>query len=79
MSRKVNADCTPEEVKRAFRVFSSDAPFGMIRVSDLERALQEYGKEHLSAEEAHALVSQIDCENGFFNFSDYVDVMMGSK
>ncbi len=76
MSRKVNADYSPEEVKRSFKVFAGNAPDGFIRVSDLEKALQRYGKERLSPEEARKLVSQVESHDGLFGYSDYVNMMM---
>merc|ERR1711918_322528 len=79
MSRKVNADYTTEEVRKAFKVFSGNAPDGQIRVKDLERALQVYGKEKLTPEEAKNLVAQIECVNGFFNYDEYVTMMMADN
>ncbi|CAK9059443.1 unnamed protein product, partial [Durusdinium trenchii] len=40
MCRKVNTDYTADEVRKAFKVFSGNAPDGCIRVKDLEQALQ---------------------------------------
>eukprot|EP00438_Fugacium_kawagutii_P026200 Skav223830 [mRNA] locus=scaffold1256:39800:45640:- [translate_table: standard] len=42
------------------KVFAGNAPDGCIRVKDLEQALQAYGREKLTAEEAKNLVAQID-------------------
>merc|ERR1712118_326043 len=76
MSRKVNADYTVDEVRKAFKVFAGNAPDGFVRVKDLERAPQVYGKEKLTEEEAKNLVSQIECVDGNFNYADYVNMMM---
>ncbi|CEL99811.1 unnamed protein product [Vitrella brassicaformis CCMP3155] len=79
MSRKVNADYTPDEVRRAFKVFSGDAPEGQIRVADLEKALITYGHEKLSEDEGRTLVSQLDSADGMFNYTDYIQMMMLSS
>ena len=77
MSRKVNADYTVDEVQKAFKVFAGNAPEGHIKVSDLEKALQTYGKDKLSEEEAKNLVAQIEANaDGLFNYSDYVSMML---
>mmetsp|Transcript_6389 Transcript_6389/g.13797 ORF Transcript_6389/g.13797 Transcript_6389/m.13797 type:complete len:152 (+) Transcript_6389:46-501(+) len=76
MSRKVNADYTADEVKKAFRVFAGPEKEGCIKVGDLERALQVYGREKLTEEEAKNLVSQIDAQDGIFNYAEYVNMMM---
>ena len=77
MSRKVNADYSVDEVRKAFKVFSNSAPDGYIRVADLEKALQTYGKEKLSDEEAKNLCSQIETNSeGLFNYADYVNLML---
>merc|ERR1719356_1245882 len=76
MCRKVNADYTSEEVKKAFRVFSGNAPEGTIRVKDLEKALQVYGREKLTAEEAKNLVAQIESVDGHFRYDEYINMMM---
>mmetsp|Transcript_128122 Transcript_128122/g.370912 ORF Transcript_128122/g.370912 Transcript_128122/m.370912 type:complete len:168 (+) Transcript_128122:111-614(+) len=76
MCRKVNTDYTSDEVRKAFKIFSSDAPDGQIRVKDLEKALQIYGREKLTADEAKNLVAQIESDNGFFKYDEYVRMMM---
>merc|ERR1719162_1635695 len=64
MCRKVNTDYTSEEVRKAFKVFAGNAPEGYIRRKDLEKALQVYGREKLTAEEAKNLVAQIETVDG---------------
>merc|ERR1719453_2043921 len=76
MCRKVNTEYTAEEVRKAFKVFSGSAPDGSIRVKELEKALQVYGREKLSAEEAKNLVAQIECVDGQFKYDEYVTMMM---
>mmetsp|Transcript_73382 Transcript_73382/g.192404 ORF Transcript_73382/g.192404 Transcript_73382/m.192404 type:complete len:156 (-) Transcript_73382:86-553(-) len=76
MCRKVNTDYTSDEVRKAFKVFSGNAHDGSIRVRDLEKALQTYGREKLTAEEAKNLVAQIECVDGCFRYDDYVNMMM---
>mmetsp|Transcript_87200 Transcript_87200/g.241823 ORF Transcript_87200/g.241823 Transcript_87200/m.241823 type:complete len:171 (+) Transcript_87200:68-580(+) len=76
MCRKVNTDYTADEVRKAFRVFAGNAPDGSIRVKDLERALQVYGREKLTAEEAKNLVAQIESVDGHFRYDEYINMMM---
>merc|ERR1719316_1355320 len=76
MCRKVNTDYTADEVRKAFKVFAGSAPDGSIRVKDLEKALQVYGREKLTAEEAKNLVAQIECVDGHFKYDEYVTMMM---
>mmetsp|Transcript_75019 Transcript_75019/g.139980 ORF Transcript_75019/g.139980 Transcript_75019/m.139980 type:complete len:163 (-) Transcript_75019:78-566(-) len=76
MCRKVNTDYTADEVRKAFKVFAGTAPDGSIRVKDLEKALQVYGREKLTPEEAKNLVAQIECVDGYFKYDEYVTMMM---
>eukprot|EP00449_Zooxanthella_nutricula_P015545 CAMPEP_0198546120 /NCGR_PEP_ID=MMETSP1462-20131121/66320_1 /TAXON_ID=1333877 /ORGANISM="Brandtodinium nutriculum, Strain RCC3387" /LENGTH=163 /DNA_ID=CAMNT_0044276549 /DNA_START=23 /DNA_END=514 /DNA_ORIENTATION=+ len=76
MCRKVSTDYTSDEVRKAFKVFSNTAPEGCIRVKDLEKALQMYGREKLSAEEAKNLVAQVESVDGLFKYDEYVRMMM---
>ena len=46
MSRKVNANYTPAQVKNAFKIFESTAtPPGYIKVEELKAALCQYSKD----------------------------------
>ena len=46
MSRKVNANYTPSQVKNAFKIFESTAsPPGYIKVEELKAALCQYSKD----------------------------------
>merc|ERR1740129_328219 len=76
MCRKVNTDYSADEVRKSFRVFAGGAPDGSIRVKDLEKALQTYGREKLTAEEAKNLVAQIEAVDGLFRYDEYVTMMM---
>jgi calmodulin len=76
MCRKVNTDYTADEVQKAFNVFAGDAPEGFIKRKDLEKALQLYGHEKLSPEEAANLVAQIECVGGMFHYQEYISMMM---
>mmetsp|Transcript_46728 Transcript_46728/g.138033 ORF Transcript_46728/g.138033 Transcript_46728/m.138033 type:complete len:164 (-) Transcript_46728:32-523(-) len=76
MCRKVNTDYSADEVRKAFKVFSGTAQDGCIRVKDLENALQTYGREKLSLEEAKNLIAQIETVDGCFRYDDYVNMMM---
>eukprot|EP00002_Diphylleia_rotans_P010472 TRINITY_DN2095_c0_g1_i1.p1 TRINITY_DN2095_c0_g1~~TRINITY_DN2095_c0_g1_i1.p1 ORF type:complete len:154 (-),score=43.59 TRINITY_DN2095_c0_g1_i1:432-893(-) len=76
MSRKVNANYTPEEVKAAFKTFQNDCNPGFVRISDLKKALQIYGSEKLTAQQADELLAQMDPEGqDLVNYVDYVNVM----
>mmetsp|Transcript_31721 Transcript_31721/g.80120 ORF Transcript_31721/g.80120 Transcript_31721/m.80120 type:complete len:159 (-) Transcript_31721:191-667(-) len=79
MCRKVNTDYSADEVRKAFKVFAGPAPEGCIRVNDLEKALQVYGREKLSVEEARNLVAQIDVTDGFFRYDEYITMMMADR
>merc|ERR1719492_222968 len=79
MCRKVNTDYTSDEVRKAFRVFSGNAPEGCIRVKDLEKALQTYGREKLTPEEAKNLVAQIECVDGHSRYDEYINMMMADR
>jgi len=79
MCRKVNTDYTSEEVRKAFKVFAGNAPEGYIRRKDLEKALQCYGRDKLTQDEAANLVAQIECTNGMFHFDEYVNMMMADS
>merc|ERR1719277_1014523 len=79
MCRKVNTDYSAEEVRKAFKVFADNAPEGYIRVKDLEKALQVYGREKLTAEEAKNLVAQIECVDNMFKYDEYVTMMMADR
>mmetsp|Transcript_15074 Transcript_15074/g.32459 ORF Transcript_15074/g.32459 Transcript_15074/m.32459 type:complete len:166 (-) Transcript_15074:137-634(-) len=79
MCRKVNTDYTSDDVRKAFKVFAGTAPEGTIRVKDLEKALQVYGREKLSAEEAKNLVAQIECVDGHFRYDEYITMMMADR
>mmetsp|Transcript_47658 Transcript_47658/g.120771 ORF Transcript_47658/g.120771 Transcript_47658/m.120771 type:complete len:162 (+) Transcript_47658:92-577(+) len=79
MCRKVNTDYSSDEVRKAFKVFSGSAPDGCIRTKDLEKALQVYGREKLSAEEAKNLVAQIESVDGNFRYDEYITMMMQDR
>merc|ERR1712098_722086 len=79
MCRKVNTDYSSDDVRKAFKVFAGSAPEGSIRVKDLEKALQVYGREKLTAEEAKNLVAQIESVDGLFRFDEYITMMMADR
>eukprot|EP00946_MAST-07B_sp_MAST-7B-sp1_P002463 g2463.t1 len=77
MSRKVNADYTREQVKRAFRTFSLGAPSGMVSLDAVKDALMNYGTEKLDKEQVEELVAQLETNaDGFLNYEEYVEMMM---
>ena len=57
MSRTVNTDYTPAELRKSFKYFEGDAPPGYVHVKDLTRALRLYGTEPLDEAEAEDLVA----------------------
>ena len=60
MSRKVQAEYTPEQLKAAFKVFESDelGP-GWVKTETLEHALITYGEDRMTPEEAAELLSAV--------------------
>ena len=64
MSRRVQADYTPEQLKAAFKVFETDnVPPGYVSTEVLEHALTTYGSEKLEPGEAIDLLATVDPEN----------------
>lgn len=80
MSRKVQATYPKDQVKVAFHVFESKScPPGHVRADELIHALQAYGPEKLSKQQATDLVRQLDVDqNGLINYEEYVNMMMSS-
>ena len=77
MSRKVNASYSSEEVIEAFRLFAGDSPPGHISLEQLEIALTQYGTNKLTIDKAIKLIENLETdENGYFNFDQYVNLMM---
>ena len=77
MSRKVNADYTSDQVKRAFRTFSLGAPSGMVSLDAVKDALLNYCTEKLDKEQVEELVAQLETNaDGFLNYEEYVEMMM---
>ena len=63
MSRRVQADYTPEQLCGAFKVFETDnVPSGYVATEVLEHALTTYGVDKLTPEEAAELLSTVDPE-----------------
>jgi len=77
MSRKVQADYTPDQLKSAFKVFESDdLNPGWVKTDVLEHALTTYGNDRLSIEEATELLSTVDPDNtGKINYMEYINMM----
>jgi calmodulin len=77
MSRRVQADYTPEQLKSAFKVFETDqVPTGYVATEVLEHALTTYGSDKLSAEEAAELLSTVDPEGtGKINYMEFINMM----
>ena len=80
MSRRVQADYTPEQLKSAFKVFETDnVPPGYVSTEVLEHALSTYGSDKLSQEEAAELLSTVDPEHtGKINYMEFINMMSAS-
>ena len=81
MSRKVNANYTPAQVKNAFKIFESTAtPPGYIKIEELKIALCQYSKDKISSDQAIELISQLEPDaNGVINYVEYVNMMMSDS
>eukprot|EP00931_Biecheleriopsis_adriatica_P037206 TRINITY_DN21354_c0_g1_i1.p1 TRINITY_DN21354_c0_g1~~TRINITY_DN21354_c0_g1_i1.p1 ORF type:complete len:340 (-),score=91.56 TRINITY_DN21354_c0_g1_i1:157-1176(-) len=83
MTKKIQIDYDPEDVAKAFKAFSRNAPEGMIRVHDLRNALKTYmHKELVDSEVEELLLHYKDCfvtipgsDQEYFNYQDYIDLM----
>jgi len=77
MSRRVQADYTPEQLKAAFKVFETDSVAkGFVSTEVLEHALTTYGSDKLSPEEAAELLATVDPENtGRINYMEFINMM----
>jgi calmodulin len=77
MSRKVQADYTPEQLRTAFKVFeTADLPMGWVSVDTLEKALTTYGPDKLTPEEAAELLATVDQDNtGKINYLELINMM----
>lgn len=77
MSRRVQADYTPEQLKSAFKVFETDSvPQGYVSTEVLEHALTTYGTDKLSPEEASELLATVDPEStGKINYMEFINMM----
>lgn len=77
MSRRVQADYTPEQLKSAFKVFETDSvPNGYVSTEVLEHALTTYGSDKLSSEEASELLATVDPEStGKINYMEFINMM----
>jgi calmodulin len=81
MSRRVQADYTPEQLRSAFKVFETDTvPVGYVSTEVLEHALTTYGTDKLSHEEASELLSTVDPEGtGKINYMEFISMMSSSS
>jgi calmodulin len=80
MSRKVNANYTAQQVKKAFKAFEAPGHTGYCTMESLRKALMSYGAEKLDLAQANELLSQLEQDSrGLVNYVDYVNMMMGSS
>jgi calmodulin len=77
MSRRVQADYTPEQLKSAFKVFETDnVPPGYVSTEVLEHALTTYGSDKLNGDEASELLATVDPEGtGKINYMEFINMM----
>mmetsp|Transcript_20383 Transcript_20383/g.56890 ORF Transcript_20383/g.56890 Transcript_20383/m.56890 type:complete len:290 (-) Transcript_20383:67-936(-) len=83
MTKKIQVEFAPEDIKKSFKAFSRSAPDGLIKVRDLREALSTYmHKEMIDAEVDALLLHYKDCffkpagsEQEYFNYQDYIDLM----
>jgi calmodulin len=77
MSRRVQADYTPEQLKSAFKVFETDNVPSVLGSSVLlEHALTTYGSDKLTPEEAAELLSTVDPEHtGRIHYIEFISMM----
>lgn len=80
MSRRVQADYTPEQLRSAFKVFETDTvPAGYVSTEILEHALTTYGSDKLAPEEAAELLATVDPEGtGKINYMEFINMMSGN-
>jgi calmodulin len=77
MSRKVNANYTSKDVKRAFKTFSLGQPNNFVSMQALKTALMAHGSVKLDSEQVDELLAQLEADSsGLFNYTEYVDMMM---
>ena len=78
MSRKVDAQYTPSQVRSAFKTFEGDSPPGFIHIKDLEKALCEYSTEKVNQEQAKELIQQLGAANssGLINYDEFVGMLL---
>mgnify|MGYP006099656399 CR=1 FL=1 len=77
MSRKVNADYSSKDVKRAFRTFALGQPNGYVSLESVKEALMQHGTVKLNDEQVEELLAQLESDsNGLFNYNEYVNMMM---
>jgi calmodulin len=77
MSRKVNANYTSKDVKRAFKTISLGQPNNFVSMQALKTALMAHGSVKLDSEQVDELLAQLEADSsGLFNYTEYVDMMM---
>lgn len=79
MSKRVQSDYTPEQLRSAFKIFETDdLPPNYVSTEVLEHALVTYGSEKLSRDEAARLLAAVDPEGtGKINYHDFVALVSG--
>lgn len=79
MSKRVQSDYTPEQLRSAFKLFETDdLPVGFVSRDVLKHALTTYGSVKLSKEEASHLLDSVDPSNtGLINYMEFVAMVSG--
>ncbi|RNF06268.1 calmodulin [Trypanosoma rangeli] len=81
MSKRVQSDYTPEQLRNAFKLFETeDMPSGYVSTEVLEHALVSYGTEKLTHDEATRLLAAVDPEGtGRINYLEFVSMVSGTE
>ncbi|ESL10083.1 calmodulin [Trypanosoma rangeli SC58] len=81
MSKRVQSDYTPEQLRNAFKLFETeDMPSGYVSTEVLEHALVSYGTEKLTHDEATRLLAAVDPEGtGRINYLEFVSMVSGEE
>ncbi|CBH17303.1 calmodulin, putative [Trypanosoma brucei gambiense DAL972] len=79
MSKRVQTDYTPEQLRTAFKLFETDdMPTGFVSTEVLTHALVSYGTEKLTHDDAIRLLSTLDPDRtGRINYLEFVSLVGG--
>mmetsp|Transcript_5535 Transcript_5535/g.7826 ORF Transcript_5535/g.7826 Transcript_5535/m.7826 type:complete len:286 (+) Transcript_5535:69-926(+) len=83
MTKKIQVEYEPEEIRKSFKSFARNAPDGLIKVHDLREALKTYMHKDMIDSEVDALLlhykdsffTPAGSDQEYFNYQDYIDLM----